>query len=143
MQRSVFDNYVKNRSDLTVQQEFIQSLCDGFVLSKIESKTRTERKKFCLRLEMCRIEWYRPMVGYEEFEGYIDYRDIKEIRVHDHTITILYGKKFCLNKLSCKSKFIFLFVAVRFIRFFLFSLIRLFNCIGETKSLFLQHQRYC
>ena len=105
MERSIFKNYVISRHDYQPNTTVIQSLCNGFALGKVESKSKIERKKFCMHLEMCRIEWYRPMPTGEEFEGYIDFRDVREIRLNINLLTVLYGKKFCLNKLSCKGKF--------------------------------------
>lgn len=113
---SLFKNYIFS-SDAQEEVNLIKLFQNGFALNKIEPKSRVERKKFCLCLEMCRLEWYKPMPGSEEFESHIDLRDIKEIRVdsdsisfgiktllNNPVISILYGRKFCLNKLSCLSK---------------------------------------
>lgn len=118
MNRSIFKDYLFTKNDTNLDHDFIRRLCGGFALSKIDGKVKIERRKFLIRLEMCRLEWYKPMPGYEEFEGCIDFRDIQEIRIVDDDIIlnenhinpdskmfiILYGKKFCLRKLSCIGK---------------------------------------
>lgn len=120
MNHSAFKNYLFSRKDFETEQKLIRKLCNGFALNKFDLKSKLERRKFRVRMDMCRIEWYKPMPGYEEFEGYIDFRDIKEIRINEDFITkvsenftikqtqttlnILYGKKFCLQKLSCIGK---------------------------------------
>ena len=101
MQQSIFKNYVFQLDDYPSNDDIIRSLNNGFALSKVDSK-KTEPKRFCLHLKLCRVEWYRPMTGYEEFEGFIDFRDIQEIRFANKIVEILYGKKFCLNKFSFK-----------------------------------------
>lgn len=84
---------------------------------------------------MCRIEWYKPLPGHEEFEGFIDFRDIREFRLdteNNHKLvdingrplsdnamlSILYGKKFLLQKLSCIGKISFCFCFFSCFNFF-------------------------
>ncbi|XP_046911118.2 1-phosphatidylinositol 4,5-bisphosphate phosphodiesterase gamma-1 [Dermatophagoides farinae] len=110
MNRSVFKDYLFAKNDCHLDHELIRRLSEGFSCRKIEGKSsRLEKRKFCIRFEMCRLEWYKPMSGYEEFEGCIDFRDIQEVRIieengeksENKTFAILYGKKFCLRKLYC------------------------------------------
>src|SRR5699024_7941855 len=84
-ERSVFKNYVYNRADFIREKETLQLLCNGFCLNIVDKKT--ERKKFCVHLEMCRIE-YRSIQSQDESLGFIDFRDIKEIRLHANLLTI-------------------------------------------------------
>lgn len=102
MERSIFKSYVTTRPGYYARIPIIQPLCTGFALSIIEAKSKVERKRFVVHLELCRIEWFRPMPGVEDFDGFIDFRDIKEIRQQSNELAILYGKKFCLKKLHCR-----------------------------------------
>lgn len=105
MQKSIFKTYVEQQPDYASRVDFIRTLSNGVSMSKIECKSRkNERKKISIRLEMCRLEWSRPVAGNEEFEGFIDFRDIKEVRVQGGVLAILYGKKFCLQQLACRGK---------------------------------------
>lgn len=115
MNQSIFKNYVFSRPDFNEVQATVKQLCNGFGLSKIESRSKVERRRFRLHVELCRLEWYRPQAGGEQFEGCIDFRDIKEVRLvepdgvcdrhiltpNSHVIAILYGKKFSLLRILC------------------------------------------
>lgn len=97
--------------------ESIRKLEYGLIFYKYETKGKSERRLFCIQVDLFRIVW---ISGRDQIEGVINLRDIKEIRIGkpidtkieeskklslDQCFVIFYGKKFKLKELICFGEF--------------------------------------
>src|SRR5690348_3114149 len=96
---------------------------NGSVLTKFYPKGKPEKRSFFIRRETRQLIWCVPLAGKNQVEGFVDFREIKEIRIGrcskiferwqedakkwetGQCFVILYGNTFRLKTVSCVGKF--------------------------------------
>ena len=114
MPHSALVNEILNKHSNIIEYpiDLIRKIENGIEFNKLESKGKSEKKLFCIQLNLFRIAWVSGVR--DQIEGVVNLRDIKEIRIGKQLklldtkceelkkkcFTLYSGKKFRLKELS-------------------------------------------